>query len=124
MLKNYQATYAQLKLVKKEEDRAALAKALIDADYHTEIVNNEYLCQCMSQAIPAITFPEGWQIKFVYPYNAAVRFLCNGISVYLDMVSENGHKSGPYWEVYLDDDDDCIRISMLNTTALIEILGK
>ena len=69
--------------------------------------------------IPELEFPEGMKVKIIPPFaGAAIRFVANGISVYLDMDSSLGVMSYPYWEIhpYLG---DTMRVKMEDTKTLM-----
>jgi len=53
------------------------------------------------EEIPPIHFKENWNVRIIPPFNGAIiRFVVNGVSVYLDCYDILGSFGGPYWEVY------------------------
>ena len=51
--------------------------------------------------IPTLQFPDGWKVRIIPPFvGATVRFVAEGISVYLDCHDSLGCVGEPYWEIH------------------------
>jgi hypothetical protein len=77
------------------------------------------------EKIPAIKFPQGWEVQIIPPFGGALcRFRVNGIvSVYLDGYDLLGYCREPYWEVY-PHEDDVFRCGMNEIDKLIEAIQE
>jgi len=70
---------------------------MVDISKYTNDVKYRKWCQ----EIPELEFPEGMKVKIIPPFGgAAVRFIANGISIYLDIDDSLGCFGSPYWEIY------------------------
>ena len=75
--------------------------------------------------IPEIEFPAGWKVRIIPPRTMAiVRFVVNGISVYLDCYARLGHMPGPYWEIYPAEDGNTERYAMEDVKGLLDGLKR
>ena len=79
--------------------------------------------------IPPIPMEDGWHMKPVPPFNAAVvRFHIRKdtycVSVYLDCFGILGGMDVPYWEMYPDTDDRPQRFPMQETAALSAAIAE
>ncbi len=98
--------YADMVVVSAEYDRL----------FKTRKIGNE---------IPAIRFPEQWEIRITPPFlGATIRFrvLCDGaeVSVYLDYYEMLGTCNEPYWEIYPADGGDVKRYRKDNIDGLLK----
>ena len=81
--------------------------------------------QHWSHKIPEISFPTGWKIRIIPPIaGATIRFVANGISVYLDCHGRLDCMDDPYWEIYPAEDGDTERYDMLDTEGLLDGLRR
>jgi len=72
--------------------------------------------------IPAIKFKSEWEVKVIPPFaGAIVRFVVNGVSVYLDCYDILGCFGEPYWEIY-PYEGDTYRCKMNNVDELLEAI--
>ena len=57
--------------------------------------------QMWRERIPVMHFDPEWDVRIIPPTTGAiVRFLVNGLSIYLDCYARLGTLSEPYWELY------------------------
>jgi len=83
------------------------------------------------EEIPYINWPSSWEVRAVpavqtgiIRYN--VRHIKNEkvwVSIYLDAYDRAGfYYMKPYWEVYPDVDDDCLKFDMIDTDGLLKAI--
>jgi len=78
--------------------------------------------------IPALTFPEDWEVKIIPPFaGALIRFhVFKGekwVSVYLDVFGRLAPINNPYWEIY-PHGDDVYRTDIEDTEGLMNKIAE
>lgn len=108
------------------------AMALVFSEIYAEVFEHER----WMKKIPALQFPEHWNVRMRPPMmGAVVRFSVESgrkdsqgypieISVYLDCYSLLGAMDAPYWEMYPNKDGDPERYLMADTSGLLNAISR
>ena len=91
----------------------------MDKNYECSI---EYEWSKWRGEIPSIKFKQEWEVRIIPPFaGAIVRFVVDGVSVYLDCYDILGCFGEPYWEIY-PYEGDTYRCKMNNVDELLEAI--